>query len=223
MTSRAWTTLAFSVLIVACGGTTTSLGSTGDGTSPQEQQDQDQTKGTGGSPDGSTGDPKDGGSADGADNSSNATCEANPILALAPCPPDEYCQSTAPGTCGSGKCKKRPPPPPPACPSLECACDGVIRCALHSPPVGFDIASPGSPSTPCAIACGPSTKCNGLTSYCEKSGGGPPPGVEFYECKPYPAACSTNHTCACVIANGAPNRVCTTEKDGKVSVFHPLP
>jgi hypothetical protein len=88
---------------------------------------------------------------------------------------------------------------------------------------------PGSAATVCGIPCGPSKICNGLTQYCERIAGGPPPPpgqppFESFECHPLPSACATNHTCACVFANGGPpDRVCTSEKDGKVSVFYPAP
>jgi hypothetical protein len=207
------------VVVVACGGTTTSLGSAGDDSPAQESENLDPSKSdAAGAVDAGSLKDTDAGKASGK------ACEANPIVAIAPCPPGEYCVATAPGTCGSGTCKNKPPPPPPFCGALECACDGVVRCQGHSASgQGMDVSAPGSPSTPCGIPCGPSKRCNGLTTYCEHAAGGASLANETFECLPIPAACATNHSCACVIAAAAPMRVCVSEEGGKISLYHPLP
>lgn len=68
----------------------------------------------------------------------------------------------------------------------------------HDDVVVFDAAS---------VACGPSLVCTNTTQFCRESSGGPPPPPDAgsgigYGCEPYPAACATNRTCACLRANG---------------------
>jgi hypothetical protein len=46
---------------------------------------------------------------------------------------------------------------------------------------------------------------------------------EWWECKPYPSACSNEHSCACVKNSASGAYVCESEKDGKVTVLAPLP
>jgi hypothetical protein len=137
------------------------------------------------------------------------------------CPDNEYCMSTTDATCGQGFCASRPPPPPPACPTMECACNGTIQCKGHSTSLGFDVGS-----NQCTVACG-TTTCDALTSYCEHAAGGAPQpdgGTnEWYTCKPIPAACDTNRSCACVLANGSAGGTCETDANQKVRVFLPLP
>ena len=50
------------------------------------------------------------------------------------------------------------------------------------------------------FTCGTGTlTCDGQSQICAHVIGGAPPGVDFYECKPIPAACATNVTCTCVV------------------------
>ncbi|MDP9035379.1 MAG: hypothetical protein M3O50_11280 [Myxococcota bacterium] len=48
------------------------------------------------------------------------------------------------------------------------------------------------------FACGTMATCDGRLQACEHVRGGPPPGVDFYECIPIPAACNGVVSCACV-------------------------
>lgn len=48
--------------------------------------------------------------------------------------------------------------------------------------------------------CGSALTCDGRSQVCEHVQGGPPPGVDFYECIPIPAACDSEVSCACVTA-----------------------
>lgn len=50
------------------------------------------------------------------------------------------------------------------------------------------------------FTCGTGTlTCDGHSQICAHVIGGAPPGVDFYECKPIPAACATDVTCTCVV------------------------
>ena len=144
-----------------------------------------------------------------------------PDLPVAPCPSGQYCASQD-GLCtGSGRCQDIPPPPPPACPSLECGCDGTMRCAQGSTATGINVAPAGF----CSMACGPKT-CDGLTEFCFHGIGGPPPldgggtGGSIYECRPIPVACAVNHTCACLTATEAGT---CTETNGRLDLEVLLP
>lgn len=230
MTKRAFFAISSLVAVVACGGQVTSLGSVGDETVPggdakndgtgadSRTTEQSSATPTGSDPD--AGPADDGGSGGGG---SGKVC--NPFVASpsSQCPTGEYCHSDVPGTCGIGKCVTNPPPPPPFCPSMECGCDGKLRCADGSRTSGVDVGS-----NQCGFACG-NTTCNGLTQYCEHATGGialPDGGAnQWWECKPIPTSCAVNRSCACVIqavgGNGA--FVCESEKDQKVTIQAMLP
>lgn len=228
MTKRTFFTAALLGAIVACGGNVTSLGGVGDGTEPITNNDGTSSakpeEPTGTSEDDAA-NAIDGGPADAGGGGSGKVC--NPFVAspASACPAGEYCQADVPGTCGIGKCVTNPPPPPPFCPSMECGCDGKLRCAYGSRSNGVDVGS-----TQCGFTCG-NTTCNGLTEYCEHAAGGAMlpdgGGAEWWTCKPIPAACDANRSCACVLqaigAGGGGGYVCESEKDQKVTIAAMLP
>jgi hypothetical protein len=49
------------------------------------------------------------------------------------------------------------------------------------------------------FVCGTSASCDGRSQVCEHVTGGPPPGVDLYECIPIPATCYSDVSCACVV------------------------
>jgi hypothetical protein len=212
--------VATSLCLVACFAKTTSLGSADnpvDGVDGSDASNKD----AGSAPDAlfdadalATSDASDGGS--------GLACQiADPMLPVAPCPTVEYCRSDD-GSCGgAAHCTTTPNPPPPACPALECGCDGVVRCRDHSRPLGTDVAPKGY----CGVTCGTKT-CDGVTEYCLHGAGGVMTpdggGSTYFACNPIPAACATNHTCACLQSNSGSAGSCT-EKGGKLDLDVPLP
>ena len=230
MTNRTSFTVLSFVAFVACGGQVTSLGSVGE---PEENRaatdssESNQPSGTGSSSGtgGTGGGAVDAGSADGSSGGGGSGKACNPFVTSpsSQCVSGEYCQADVPGTCGIGRCVTNPPPPPPFCPSMECGCDGKIRCADGSRSSGVDVGT-----TQCGFACG-NTTCDGLTQYCEHAVGGialPDGGAsEWWQCHPIPTACSTNRSCACITQaiSGGTAYVCESEKDQKVTVMAPLP
>jgi hypothetical protein len=42
--------------------------------------------------------------------------------------------------------------------------------------------------------CGDAATCNIATEFCLRTVGGPPPGIDVSECKPFPSKC---HDCTC--------------------------
>jgi hypothetical protein len=224
MTNRAFFTISSLVAMVACGGQVTSLGSIGDETEPTTNgagadPAKSESQGTSGGNDSAI----DAGSADGGSSGGGSGKACNPFVASpsSACPSGEYCEADVPGSCGIGKCVTNPPPPPPFCPSMECGCDGKLKCAGGSRPSGFDVGS-----NQCGFACG-NTTCNGVTEFCEHAAGGvmlPDGGAnEWWTCKPIPAACVANRSCACITQNAMGGYVCESEKDQKVTVLAPLP
>ena len=224
MTKRAFFSAFSFVAIAACGGQVTSLGSIGentdnaDGNQPNEWSDPAPKSTNDGAVDGGS---VDGGAADGSSGGGSGKA-CNPLVASpsSQCPSGEYCEADVPGSCGIGKCVTNPPPPPPFCPSMECGCDGTLKCAGGSRPSGVDVGS-----NQCGFACG-STTCDGVTQFCEHSAGGvmlPDGGAnEWWTCKPIPAACDADRSCACIVkASGG--YVCESEKDMKITVLAPLP
>lgn len=229
MTKRAFfTALPFGFgAILACGGQITSLGSVGDetgsadGNQPNEWVDYSPNGASNGGADGGSADGG-GGALDGGGGGGGSGKVCNPFVASpsSQCPSGEYCEADVPGSCGIGKCVTNPPPPPPFCPSMECGCDGKLKCAGGSRPSGFDVGS-----NQCGFACG-NTTCDGVTQFCEHAAGGamlPDGGTnEWWTCKPIPAACVADRSCACIVQN-AGGYVCESEKDQKVTVLAPLP
>lgn len=230
MTKRAFFSAFSFAAFVACGGQVTSLGSVGDETDPsrsgatndatstdRDSTDTEQSSGT-------TNGTKDidGGPADGGGGGGGSLKACNPFVTSpsSQCPSGEYCEADVPGSCGIGKCVTNPPPPPPFCPSMECGCDGKLKCAGGSRPSGVDVGS-----NQCGFACG-NTTCDGVTQFCEHAAGGvmlPDGGAnEWWTCKPIPAACVADRSCAC-IQNASGGYVCESEKDMKVTVLAPLP
>jgi hypothetical protein len=223
MSHRAFLGLAISVGLVACFGRTTSLGGTDDAKDSGTTAVLGTASDAADQPD-STADAKI--EFDGA--ASGIECQiASSGLPVAPCPTGElgvgreYCKSDN-GTCGSpAHCAASPAFPPPVCASLACGCDGAVRCPDVLRSQGSDVA----PHSFCSIPCGPKS-CDGVTEYCWHGSGGvmtPDGGAStFYECKPVPNACATDHTCTCLEANGGSGGQCT-ETDGKLDLNVPLP
>jgi hypothetical protein len=199
--------------LVACLAKTTSLGSTND---KVEASSTDADAGAAVLPDGSSS-VVGGAAPDGGDGSNEACLIAPEGLPVAPCPAGEYCVSDNATCSGSSHCKTMPGASPPDCPSLECACDGVIRCRGVSRANGTDLAPAGY----CAVPCG-ATSCDGLTQLCMRMSGGiaPPDGgvSTNYQCLPIPTTCATEHTCACVTATLGGSAVICTDKDGKIEL-----
>jgi len=86
-------------------------------------------------------------------------------------------------------------------------CGEVGPGSWPSPPASCRLLPPNPGGTtaaccPCAaasFACG-SSACDAQSQVCEHVEGGPPPGVDFYQCVAIPAACTGDVTCACVVA-----------------------
>lgn len=208
-----------SILLFACMAKTTTLGSVEGDANPDGTKDaaSDAVSAT------DSAAAEDGGaSGDGGAGSGIACQIADPMLPVAPCPTGEYCRSDN-GTCGSpAHCRAIPPPPPPACPSLECGCDGKLRCKDGSRASGTDLAPAGH----CSQTCGTKT-CDALLEYCwHGTGGVPGPdggATSLYECKPIPSACAVNRTCACLKAQPEGSAGSCTEKDSRLDLDVPLP
>jgi hypothetical protein len=92
-------------------------------------------------------------------------------------------------------------------PAQSCSTDGGL------PDVAPDAAPDATPiafNFPCgpAAADGGGLECFFPTQFCEESGGGPPPPPDAapfvgYTCNPFPPACQSTPTCACLMANGS--------------------
>ncbi|HEX4352291.1 MAG TPA: hypothetical protein VHZ95_05240 [Polyangiales bacterium] len=91
------------------------------------------------------------------------------------------------------------------------ACGGPGPGPYPSPPAGCrdsSIANPGGGSVaccPCALPasafdCGGEISCDRTTQVCEHVSGGPPPGVDLYNCIAIPTTCASAVSCACVVA-----------------------
>lgn len=67
------------------------------------------------------------------------------------------------------------------------------------------------------VACGGDASCNANVDYCYFAGGGPPPGVSYYDCQAFPVGC---HACQCLCL---PNFCGCKDTAGQIQVSCALP
>ena len=90
----------------------------------------------------------------------------------------------------------------------------VPQPLLHLGPCGASDGGTGAQP----FACGSSLTCDALTQYCEVGEGGPCCNPPSYSCKPLPAACAQDRTCACM-NTAVPGAGCTASNGAVTMTF----
>jgi len=121
------------------------------------------------------------------------------------CSTDEY--AVACGGPGPGPW----PTPPAGCRVLTAGPGGgTVACCPCAPSSGAGgaggAATPGS-----TFDCGGTTTCDATYQLCEQVAGGAPPGVDFSACIALPAACVSDRSCACAVAQLKPRGATSCE------------
>jgi hypothetical protein len=94
----------------------------------------------------------------------------------------------------------------------ECSFCHVVSC-VNGVWTGFEV-----PPAPC-FDCGPSVRCRTGGEYCDLEHSDVPSIPDSYACRPMPAACARDVTCACVQQAVASDR-CTAPRAGEILIEH---